>query len=101
MKRLVPAFVAAALALATFGSIAVLGRSSAAPSTVTATEPTPAPTGSPEPPEAADPTNPAVPELAETADPTPEATQPAGTADVGHADDPADPNANHEFDGQE
>jgi hypothetical protein len=32
---------------------------------------------------------------------TAEASEPAGTADAGNADNPADPNANHEFDGQE
>jgi hypothetical protein len=58
---------------------------------------TPAP--SPSAPKAAEPAE--APDATTEAPEAPDAAGAAGAADVGHADNPADANADHQFDGQE
>jgi hypothetical protein len=102
MKRLSP-FIPAVLLLAAFGSFvgAASVRASSPPAQQTInTRLTPAAT--PEPSESPEPVGPSGAAPAEA--PDPETTQPApaaGTTDAGHADNPADSNADHQFEGQE
>jgi hypothetical protein len=103
MKRLAP-FVPAVLLLAAFGSFAAAASVRASsPSAERTVNTTLTPAATPEPSESPEPVGPSG--AAEPAEaPDAEMGQPApaaGTTDAGHADDPADPNADHQFEGQE
>ncbi len=90
MKRLLSAsIISAILAVGAFGAISAnAGMPTTNASTLAAPNP-PQATETPEPPE-----------TTEGAD-APEAADVPGTPDTGHADDPSDANADHQFDGTE
>lgn len=93
MRRILPLAIVTIIGLSALGSFAVFGGTSSGAATQLRFTTNETPPPSPEPPETgAEPA-----EATEAADPA----EPEGTADVGHADDPADPNADHQFDGEE